>query len=79
MCGWEVLRSEFLVPGVFHGRGRPLRRRTAGLGLLAKLIKALGTVDNPLCLFDRRPLEMQFVLLLLWFMVFFQVTVGRTL
>ena len=64
MRRWEFFGEEVLGPRIFYRRRRPGSRSTTSLGLRAMLVKAQSSVNDTFGLFDRRPLQMQLVMLL---------------
>ena len=79
MRRWEFFGGEVFGPRIFYRRRRPGSRRTTSLGLRAVLAKAQSSVNDTFGLFDRRPLQMQLVMLLLKFWFPFKVAMKGSL
>ena len=80
MRRWEFFGREVLGPRIFYRRRRrPGSRRTTSLGLRAVLVKVQSSVNDTFGLFDRSPLKMQLVMLLLKFRFPFKVAMKRSL
>ena len=76
---WKFFGGEVLGPRIFYRKRRPGSRRTTSLGLRAVLVKAQSFVNDTFGLFDRRPLQMQLVMLLPKFWFPFKVAVKGSL